>query len=211
MEMNIKSLSNDYLEKNNKSKELTMLVEKNKLFQESFMNNGNISKNLRENLVKNGQNPYAVIISCSDSRVVPEHIFMAGIGELFTVRNAGNIISEVELASVLYAVSHLGSKIILVLGHTCCGAVNATVNCSASGMMLHITDKISKAIGSEKDSNKAEILNMKYQMNALMENQEIANGVKSGEFDLVGGIYDTHSGNVSFYVFENADENLVLN
>jgi len=72
-----------------------------------------------------GQHPWAVVISCSDSRVVPELVFDQGLGDLFTVRTAGNVVGEYELASVEYAVEHLGAPLVIVMGHTQCGAINA--------------------------------------------------------------------------------------
>ena len=75
-----------------------------------------------------GQHPFAVIVSCSDSRVPPEIIFNQGLGDLFVVRVAGNVLDSLELGSVEYAVEHLGTKLIVVLGHEKCGAVKATVD-----------------------------------------------------------------------------------
>ncbi|MCW5898986.1 MAG: carbonic anhydrase [Flavobacteriales bacterium] len=75
-----------------------------------------------------GQHPWAVVISCSDSRVVPELVFDQGLGDLFTVRTAGNVVGEYELASVEYAVEHLGAPLVIVMGHTHCGAINAYLN-----------------------------------------------------------------------------------
>lgn len=74
-----------------------------------------------------GQSPFAVVVACSDSRTVPEHMFMMGLGDLFVIRVAGNVVGDVELASVVYACEHLGVKLVLVLGHTGCGAVQATM------------------------------------------------------------------------------------
>ncbi len=84
------------------------------------------SDRIRE-LFEGGQRPYAVVVACSDSRVVPEHMFMAGLGELFVIRVAGNVIGEVELASAVYACEHLHSRLLLVLGHTHCGAIESAI------------------------------------------------------------------------------------
>lgn len=75
-----------------------------------------------------GQHPWAVVISCSDSRVVPELVFDQGLGDLFTVRTAGNVVGEYELASVEYAVEQLGAPLVIVMGHTHCGAIDALLN-----------------------------------------------------------------------------------
>ncbi len=89
--------------------------------------------------VKNGQKPYALILCCADSRVPPEHIFSAGIGELFVLRNAGNLVGETEIASMEYAAEHLGTPLILLMGHTHCGAVDsAMAHAQESGALGHV-------------------------------------------------------------------------
>ena len=77
----------------------------------------------RTDLSENGQKPYAVVITCSDSRVPPELIFNSGLGELFTIRTAGNVVADFETGSVEYGVDHLGAPLVVVMGHTKCGAV----------------------------------------------------------------------------------------
>ena len=84
-------------------------------------------RNRRDELVK-GQHPETLVITCSDSRVVPELIFNCSLGDLFVIRTAGNVINEGELATVEYAIEHLKVKRIIVLGHTHCGAVHAAIN-----------------------------------------------------------------------------------
>ena len=86
-----------------------------------------ISPERIEELYAYGQNPFAVVVTCSDSRTVPEHMFMMGLGDLFVIRVAGNVVGPVELGSVVYACEHLGVKLVLVLGHTGCGAVEAAM------------------------------------------------------------------------------------
>ena len=84
-------------------------------------------------LFEAGQAPYACIVACADSRVVPEHVFMAGLGELFCVRVAGNVVDDMELASCLYAAEHLRVPLVLVLGHTHCGAIEAAIEFAEQG------------------------------------------------------------------------------
>lgn len=86
---------------------------------------------------------------CFDSRVIPEHIFSAGIGELFVIRLAGNVIDDHQLGSIEYAAGHLGCKLVVVLGHTHCGAVDAAIHHQPEGYIKYITDEIKKAIGDE--------------------------------------------------------------
>ena len=89
-----------------------------KFMEENFLEH----KELFENLA-NHQTPHTLFVGCADSRVVPEHLFMVGLGDVFTIRVAGNVIGDMELASCVYAAEHLGVKLIVVLGHTQCGAV----------------------------------------------------------------------------------------
>ena len=98
----------------------------NKEFLDKLDNNREL-KNRRDELVK-GQHPDTLVITCSDSRVVPEFIFNASLGDIFVIRTAGNVINEGELATVEYAIEHLKVKHIVVLGHTHCGAVHAAIN-----------------------------------------------------------------------------------
>lgn len=93
----------------------------------NILENNKELKDRRDELVK-GQHPDTLIITCSDSRVVPEYIFNAKLGELFVIRTAGNVINEGELATVEYAIEHLKVKHIIVLGHTHCGAIHAAIN-----------------------------------------------------------------------------------
>ena len=94
---------------------------------------GDISRRIRMSTWAKGQSPYAIIVTCSDSRVIPENIFSAGIGELFVIRLAGNIIDDHQLGSIEYAAGHLGCRLVVVLGHTHCGAVDAAINSESSG------------------------------------------------------------------------------
>ncbi len=92
---------------------------------------------LREQLSK-GQQPFAVVLCCSDSRVAPEIIFDQKLGDLFVIRNAGNVVDEDVLGSIEYAVEHLGTQLVVVLGHSSCGAVTAT--CQGGDLPGHILD-----------------------------------------------------------------------
>ena len=91
------------------------------------------------------------MICCSDSRVLPESLFCAGIGELFVIRVAGNVIDNHQLGSIEYAAEHVGCPLILVLGHDRCGAVDAAIRHDPDGYIKFITDEIREAIGEERD------------------------------------------------------------
>ncbi len=102
------------------AKALEKLKAGNARYIDAKVNSEDISQAKRTDTLVNGQKPYAIIITCSDSRVIPENIFMTGIGELFVIRIAGNVIDEHQLGSIEYAASHLGAPLIVVMGHTHC-------------------------------------------------------------------------------------------
>ena len=150
---------------------------------------------LRLDTAENGQHPYAIVVCCSDSRVIPEQIFSADIGDLFVIRVAGNVLDQHQLGSIEYAAGHLHCQHIIVLGHTCCGAVTAALQGGGDGFIKYITDDILEAIGSERDPDKACCLNVKHSIaiieNSLLIHQEEEQGLK-----VIGGIYHLESGKV---------------
>lgn len=171
---------------------LGRLKEGNKAYLDSATGTGDISPERRLYTSKNGQKPYAVIVGCSDSRVIPECIFSAGIGDLFTVRVAGNVIDDHQLGSIQYAVEHLGCRLVVVLGHTQCGAVSAAVG-QNDGYVKSVTDEIRRAVGEETDSLKSSILNVKHSVQKIQK-------LLLGPDDLLvtGALYHTESGVVDF-------------
>ena len=177
---------------------LDKLKEGNKRYITAEFNTGDVSQLKREEALDKGQAPYAIIITCSDSRVIPENIFMTGIGELFVIRIAGNVIDEHQLGSIEYAASHLGAPLIVVMGHTHCGAVDAAINHDPEGYIKFITDKIKAAIGSETDPYKAACMNVKEcekEIEASLEIQEVEHleGLK-----VIGAMYHLENGIVDF-------------
>ena len=164
----------------------------NKIYINAKTGSGDVSPETRLDTSKNGQKPYAVIITCSDSRVIPEYIFSAGIGELFVVRVAGNVIDNYQLGSIEYAVEHLGCKLVVVLGHTQCGAVGAAMK-KNNGYVGFITDEIMRAIGEERDLIKASILNVKH---SVCKIKDMLNNIK--DLQVTGALYRTDSGIVDF-------------
>ena len=113
---------------------------------------GQLQDSSRRNLLTGGQQPFAIILSCADSRVVPELAFDTGLGELFVVRVAGNVANTSSIASMEYAVAHLGSKVIVVMGHESCGAVTAAVGGGDNGYNLnHLLAHIAPAISASGD------------------------------------------------------------
>lgn len=176
----------------NAEEALEKLKKGNKAYLTAEKSGGDISPAIREKTAEYGQHPYAVIVTCSDSRVIPESIFSAGIGELFVIRAAGNVIDDIQLGSIEYAAEHLGSKLVVVLGHSKCGAVDAALHHAPSGYIKFITDKIRAAIGSEKDAVKACCLNVDNSVNRIKESLSV-DGLK-----VLGAIYRIDSGKVEF-------------
>ena len=122
------------------------------------INNDEELKERRDNLVK-GQHPETLVITCSDSRVVPEIIFNCSLGDIFVIRTAGNVISEGELATVEYAIEHLKVKRVIVLGHTHCGAVHASIHNEKGRYLDPILNRIKYNIGNVCDELEASKIN----------------------------------------------------
>ena len=125
---------------------LQKLMEGNKHYVENKMSNASLCDAARRSSLANTQKPYAIVLSCSDSRVPPEIIFDKGLGEIFVVRVAGNIPDPVVLGSIEYAAEHLGSSLIMVLGHERCGAVKATVDAKGKSTGSANIDSIVKIV-----------------------------------------------------------------
>ncbi|MBZ9728094.1 carbonic anhydrase [Salegentibacter sp. JZCK2] len=159
-------------------------------------------KSRREELTK-GQSPYAIVLSCADSRVVPELAFDAGLGELFTVRVAGNIANSSSIASMEYAVAHLGTEIIVVMGHESCGAVTAAMSGGDNGYNLnHLVSHIAPAIAaSGKDAPVNDVVKKNAQLTAeelKTRSTIIKEAADSGKVKIVSAYYNLDSGKVDF-------------
>ena len=174
---------------------MAKLKEGNARYLDATSNPGDISVQLRKKTCDEGQTPYAIVITCSDSRVIPESIFSAGIGELFVIRVAGNVMDHHQLGSVEYAADHLGTNLVVVLGHTHCGAVGATITSNPSGFVKYITDEIRKAIGDEKDELKACRLNVERSVSVIKEQLHLT---EESSLKVCGAIYHIDSGRVEF-------------
>ena len=165
------------------------LIEGNKKFIASRAASVDASDDVLKASVQ-GQKPYAIIIACSDSRVIPEAIFSAGIGELFVIRVAGNVIGDNELGSIEYAAEHLGAKLVVVLGHDHCGAIDSALHHQNGGYIKRITDVILKAVGDERDETKACCLNVEHSCKVIEDNLDTVK--------VVGAVYHLESGRVEF-------------
>lgn len=174
------------------------LIEGNRRSLRSAQNSGDYSPALRLDTAENGQRPYAIVISCADSRVVPESIFSAGLGELFVIRIAGNVLDAHQLGSIEYAAAHLGCKLILMLGHTGCGAVGAALSGHGEGYIRYITDEIQRAIGEERDPDAACRLNVLHGVEMIRQAFHDHPEIPSAELDIRGAVYDIRSGAVEW-------------
>ncbi|MCO6474831.1 MAG: carbonic anhydrase [Melioribacteraceae bacterium] len=185
---------------------IKQLLQSNSEFKESLSLNTAVNETLKR--TAKGQHPYAIVLTCADSRVVPEIIFNKTIGELFVIRVAGNIIDESTLGSIEYAAKHLHSPYFLVLGHTHCGAVHAAVaGGSYSPSINAIVESILPAVNisrhensSEEEINEAAIReNVFLQINnALSKSELLRELVSSNRLKIGGGIYDILTGKVEF-------------
>ena len=152
------------------------------------------SERLRDT-ADNGQHPWAIVVCCSDSRVIPEQIFGASVGELFVIRVAGNVLDNHQIGSIEYAAGHLHCSHVLVLGHTGCGAVAAALEGDADGFIRYITDDIREAVGDEKDPDRACRLNVRHAVERLK--REFAAHPEAGHAVIQGAVYDIRTGEVS--------------
>ena len=176
---------------------LSKLKDGNMRYLDTKQGEGDISPAIRLKTCTEGQKPYAIVVTCSDSRVIPESIFSAGIGELFVIRVAGNVMDNHQLGSVEYAADHLGSRLVVVMGHNHCGAVGAAISSSPEGYIKSITDQIKKAIGEETDDYKACCLNVQQSVKVIKDSlgiqQEEEHGLK-----VCGALYHLEDGRVEF-------------
>jgi len=181
---------------------LTKLKEGNQRFIKNQLENILVDQTTKAQLVK-GQSPYAIILSCADSRVVPELIFDAGLGELFVVGVAGNVANTSSLASMEYAVAHLGSPIIMVLGHQSCGAVTAAVAGGDNGPNLnHLLEFIAPALKEVSDPTSVDEVsrkNAELTVKVITDDSEIIQkAVEEGKVKIVPAYYHLDSGKVEF-------------
>jgi len=151
---------------------------------------------LRERTAVHGQQPWAIVVACSDSRVIPEEIFSAALGELFVIRVAGNVLDNHQLGSIEYAAAHLGCSLVIVLGHTRCGAVGATLRGESDGFIRYLTDEIAAAIGDERDPLRACEKNVLHAVERIRH--EFAGHPEIKSVTVRGAVYDVLDGSVRF-------------
>ena len=181
---------------------LTRLLDGNKRFMQFHPEYPNHSQ-ARLQAVATAQRPFATLLSCADSRVPAEIIFDRGIGDLFDVRIAGNVVTPEALGSIEYAVAVLGSPLIMVLGHERCGAVTAAVKGETlPGQIGTFVKAIKPAIAnlqskSDEDVENAVVANVQYQVNKLRQSDLLNQLVLEGKLKIIGGRYDLDTGEVT--------------
>lgn len=203
---------------------LELLKEGNK----RFVNNLKINRNLLQqvNETAAGQYPFAVILSCIDSRTSAELIFDQGLGDIFSIRIAGNVLNEDILGSMEFGCKVAGSKIIVVLGHTKCGAVKGACDHIEMGNLTGLLGKIRPAVDEEQTTNenrnssneefveKVTTINIKRAAKAILDRSLILKEMNdSGQINIVGALYNVSSGEVVFYpqIVEDVQETITKN
>ena len=172
---------------------LEKLKSGNQIYMNSRTGSGDISPEKRLDTCRNGQQPYAIIITCSDSRVIPEAVFDAGIGELFVIRSAGNVVDGCTLGSLEYAVGHMGVRLVVVMGHTSCGAIAEAIKGLHEGHSIEIIDDIREGIGDEKDPTRASVLNVRNSVRIISGDIGARHGIR-----IIGALYDIRTGKAEF-------------
>ncbi len=181
---------------------LQKLIDGNKRYVEAKLTHPNQSTDRRQSLA-DGQQPFAIILTCSDSRVSPEIIFDQGLGDVFVIRVAGNIVDDIGLGSIEYAAAHLHAPLVMVMGHTKCGAVAATVG--GGEVEGHIASIVSiiKPIAEEVRGHQGDpVTNAVHALAKSVAGQlssskpVLADLVESGKLRVVASVYDVETGEV---------------
>jgi len=197
--------SKEYLQHLTPYQGYEILREGNKRFIQNLRNDHDHLELI--NQTREGQYPFAVILSCMDSRTSVELIFDQGLGELFSIRIAGNIVNNDILASIEYAIKYVGSKVLMVLGHTECGAIKSAKEGVADG---HITDllkriqpSITKSLLDDKDylfRDKVAYANVENSLEEILSRSKIVKEMfEKGEIGILGGVYNIDNGQVDFF------------
>jgi len=178
---------------------LSKLISGNNIYLHSRANPSNISPARRFATATNGQRPFAAVLTCSDSRIPPEHIFTAGLGELFTVRTSGNVVGNFEIGSIEYAVEHLGVPILLVMGHSQCGAVVAALEDHADGYIEDVIHEIQLGLNGATEEGPAICNNILHSKNQIMKSTIVRKYLLSDKLAIVCALYNIETGKVDFF------------
>lgn len=190
-------------------KALDILVEGNRRFVSNLRVNRNLLQQVNE--TSSGQFPFAIVLSCIDSRTSAELVFDQGLGDIFSARVAGNVVNEDVLGSMEFACQVAGSKLIVVLGHSKCGAVKGACDHVHLGHLTGLLNKISPAVHEVEQNGGAELPhaefvekvaleNTRQQMRAILERSPILEHLfTEGKIGIVGAMYSVESGEVAFF------------
>lgn len=183
---------------------LAKLIEGNQRFISGNLQNPNRCNIRREELIS-GQTPFAAILSCSDSRTPGEIVFDQGLGDLFVVRVAGNVLAEEVIGSIAYAVNELDVNLVVVMGHDHCGAVTAALKDDNNCMYIKsLIDKIKPLISSHNTINDLEKITVRNVKNVVSQlkglNIVFNNKISGKKLEIIGAYYDLETGKVDFYL-----------
>ena len=193
-------------------KSLEYLKEGNLRFQNNLKANRNLLEQVND--TSDGQFPFATILSCIDSRVSAELVFDQGLGDIFSVRIAGNFVNEDILGSMEFACKLAGTKLIVVLGHTSCGAVKGACDHAEMGNLTKLIQKITPAVNavtepkdpSLRNSSNSEFVDHVAEVNVQLtidrihaESPILSEMEKNGEIMIIGAMYDINNGAVTFF------------
>ena len=193
-------------------KSLQFLKEGNVRFQNNLKANRNLLEQVND--TSEGQFPFATILSCIDSRVSAELVFDQGLGDIFSVRIAGNFVNEDILGSMEFACKLAGTKLIVVLGHTSCGAIKGACDHAKMGNLTKLIQKIEPAVNAveePKDENQRNSSNLDFVDSVSEKNVHLtierirkespilAEMEQNGEIKIIGAMYDIATGAVTFY------------
>lgn len=200
---------------------LALLKEGNARFVAGESSFPHVTEARRCETTEGGQHPIASILTCADSRVPPELVFDAGLGDLFVTRVAGNVASVDEIGTIEYGAGHLGTRLIVVMGHSKCGAVTAVVKHANVGpniarLVAPIAPAVDEARAANPDAGEQRLINLSIRANVrrsmhdlLEQSAEIRELVSSGKAKLVGAVYDLHNGTVD-WIGEHPDQTALL-
>jgi carbonic anhydrase len=195
---------------------LSRLQEGNRRFVSGERSTDAVAEAIRRNQLANGQEPFAIILGCSDSRVPAEIVFDQGLGDLFVIRVAGNIVAPTQIGSVEFAAEKFGTRLVIVMGHTCCGAIEATVDSltqPAEGQSLNlrtIVDRIRPAVSPLMNSplrhDRPALLREAVRANVCVSASHLRHGseilenlVRNQGLLIVGAEYSLETGEVDFF------------
>lgn len=202
----------------------SMAIELLKEGNKRFVNNLKVNRNLLQqvNETSDGQHPFAIVLSCIDSRTSAELIFDQGLGDIFSARIAGNVLNEDILGSMEFACKVAGAKVVAVLGHTRCGAIKGACDDVKLGNLSILLEKVKPAINAEttitvnRNASNPEFvervaeLNVKLTMERVLEESPVLKEmIDNNEIALVGGLYNVESGEVEIFEKDRRFDNPV--